>query len=81
MAPAELEAHLLGHEQVADACVVQKHCDRAGELPKAYVVPKDKATADKEKIRSDVNSHVCDQLALFKTRAAFFFVLKRKSRP
>jgi acyl-CoA synthetase (AMP-forming)/AMP-acid ligase II len=58
VAPAELEAHLLGHEQVADACVVQKNCDRAGELPKAYVVPKDAAAADKEKIRADVNAHV-----------------------
>lgn len=38
VAPAELEAHLLGHPSVADCAVIPIPDDRAGELPKAYVV-------------------------------------------
>jgi acyl-CoA synthetase (AMP-forming)/AMP-acid ligase II len=39
VAPAELEALLLGHEGVADAAVIGVPDDEAGELPKAFVVP------------------------------------------
>ncbi|KAI9812296.1 MAG: hypothetical protein M1827_004745 [Pycnora praestabilis] len=38
VAPAELEAHLLTHPNVADAAVIPVYDDRAGELPKAFVV-------------------------------------------
>ncbi|KAF2665467.1 phenylacetyl-CoA ligase [Microthyrium microscopicum] len=38
VAPAELEAHLLTHPAVADCCVIAVPDDRAGEVPKAYVV-------------------------------------------
>lgn len=38
MAPAELEAHLLEHPAVADCAVIQIPDDRAGEVPKAFVV-------------------------------------------
>jgi 4-coumarate--CoA ligase len=38
VAPAELEALLLGFEAVADAAVIGLPDERAGELPKAYVV-------------------------------------------
>ena len=38
VAPAELEAHLLSHEYVDDCCVIGVPDDRAGELPKAYIV-------------------------------------------
>ena len=38
MAPAELEAHLLTHPTVADCAVIAVPDDRAGEVPKAFVV-------------------------------------------
>jgi len=38
VAPAELEAILLGHEHVADAAVIGVPDEEAGELPKAYLV-------------------------------------------
>jgi len=38
VAPAELEALLLGFEAVADAAVIGVPDEKAGELPKAYVV-------------------------------------------
>ena len=41
MAPAELEALLLTHSDVADAAVVGVPDERAGEVPKAFVVLKD----------------------------------------
>ena len=37
--PAELEALLLGHPEVADVAVVGVPDEEAGELPKAFVVP------------------------------------------
>ncbi|KAF2430804.1 phenylacetyl-CoA ligase-like protein [Tothia fuscella] len=38
VAPAELESHLLSHPHVADCAVIPVPDDRAGEVPKAYVV-------------------------------------------
>ncbi len=43
--PAELEAVLLTHPSVADAAVIPCPDDEAGEIPKAFVVLKGKATA------------------------------------
>jgi acyl-CoA synthetase (AMP-forming)/AMP-acid ligase II len=45
VAPAELEALLLTHPAVADAAVVPKPDDEAGEVPKAFVVLKGEATS------------------------------------
>ena len=39
VAPAELEAHLLLHPSVSDACVVGLPDEYSGELPLAFVVP------------------------------------------
>jgi len=39
VAPAELEALILGHPEVADAAVIGVPDEEAGELPKALVVP------------------------------------------
>jgi acyl-CoA synthetase (AMP-forming)/AMP-acid ligase II len=44
--PAELEALLLTHEDVADAAVIPVSDEEAGEVPKAYVVLKGEATAE-----------------------------------
>ena len=41
VAPAELEAILLTHPQVADCAVIGIPDEEAGELPKAFVVPAD----------------------------------------
>jgi acyl-CoA synthetase (AMP-forming)/AMP-acid ligase II len=43
VAPAELEALLSTHPEVADAAVIGRADERAGELPVAYVVPRGKA--------------------------------------
>ena len=40
VAPAELEDLLLGHEKVEDVAVLGIKDDYAGELPKAFIVPK-----------------------------------------
>ncbi|KAG5747300.1 hypothetical protein H9Q69_002494 [Fusarium xylarioides] len=41
VAPAELEAHLLSHPYVSDCAVIQTPNDKAGEVPKAYIVKSD----------------------------------------
>ncbi|PSR76247.1 hypothetical protein BD289DRAFT_446911 [Coniella lustricola] len=51
VAPAELEAHLLSHPAVADCAVIQVPDDRAGEVPKAFVV---KASAFSNKPEAEV---------------------------
>jgi len=40
VAPAELETLLLAHPKVADAAVIGRPDERAGEVPVAYVVPR-----------------------------------------
>src|SRR5437762_8251278 len=40
VAPAELEAILLGHPAIADAAVIPSSDEEAGEVPKAFVVLK-----------------------------------------
>ncbi len=45
VAPAELEAVLLTHPAVADAAVVRRHDELAGEMPKAFVVLRAPASA------------------------------------
>jgi acyl-CoA synthetase (AMP-forming)/AMP-acid ligase II len=46
VAPAELEAILLTHPAVADAGVIPSPDEEAGEVPKAFVVLKSKASAE-----------------------------------
>jgi acyl-CoA synthetase (AMP-forming)/AMP-acid ligase II len=56
VAPAELEAVLLQHPSVADAAVIPCPDAKAGEIPKAFVVLKEEATADQ--LKSFVAEHV-----------------------
>ncbi|PHH66384.1 hypothetical protein CDD81_7439 [Ophiocordyceps australis] len=67
VAPAELEAHLLSHPFVSDCAVISVPDDRAGEVPKAFVVQSPqtsgKATAD---VITAIKRHVEDQKARHK---------------
>jgi len=58
VAPAELEGILLSHPQVADAAVVGKKDEYAGELPAAYVVLKEKDKTNEEDIHKFMNEHI-----------------------
>jgi acyl-CoA synthetase (AMP-forming)/AMP-acid ligase II len=49
VAPAELEALLLTHPNVADAAVIPVPDEAAGEVPKAFVVTKGDVTEDELK--------------------------------
>ncbi|KAL8295852.1 hypothetical protein RB597_009090 [Gaeumannomyces tritici] len=69
VAPAELEAHLLTHPFVEDCSVIQVPDDRAGEVPKAFVVRSAAARAapggDVEVVRA-VEKHVEEHKAPYK---------------
>jgi acyl-CoA synthetase (AMP-forming)/AMP-acid ligase II len=60
IAPAEIEAVLLGHPQVADAAVVPVPDDEAGQIPKGFVVLKGDASADQ------IMGWVADRVAPYK---------------
>ena len=58
VAPAELEALLLTHPDVADAAVIGMPDTAAGELPKAFIVRKEGATVPADALRAFVAAHV-----------------------
>jgi len=58
VAPAELEALLCTHPQVADAAVIGRPDERAGELPVGYVVAR--GALDPAALKSWVAQQVCD---------------------
>ena len=58
VAPAELEALLLTHPAVADAAVIGRPDDRAGEIPVAYLVTR--SPVDGEAIKQWVADQVID---------------------
>jgi len=60
VAPAELEQILLMHPAVADAAVVRSPDTAAGEVPKAFVVPKAPASAE------ELSAWVADRVAPYK---------------
>lgn len=66
VAPAELEAHLLAHPDVADCAVIPVPDDSAGELPKAYVVKGPSARGDDAAIIRSIQKHVEDHKARHK---------------
>jgi 4-coumarate--CoA ligase len=56
--PAELEALLLTHPEIADAAVVAALDEEAGEIPKAFVVLKDGSELDAEAVMQFIASQV-----------------------
>jgi acyl-coenzyme A synthetase/AMP-(fatty) acid ligase len=60
--PAELEAILLSHRAVADAAVIPKRDEEAGEVPKAFVVLEEGSEASPD----DLMSYVGERVAPFK---------------
>ena len=57
MAPAELEAVLLSHNDVADAAVVGLPDAKCGELPLAWVVRKPSAVVTEKELEQYVNGN------------------------
>lgn len=70
VAPAELEAVLLGHTAVADACVIGKPDGAAGEIPKAFVVLK----ADTDAAAEAILAYVAERVAPYKKIREMEFV-------
>ena len=63
VAPAELESLILTHDAVADVAVIGVPDDEAGELPKAFVVPKDKELEASDELAQQLQSFVAAQVA------------------
>jgi acyl-CoA synthetase (AMP-forming)/AMP-acid ligase II len=68
VAPAELEAVLLEHPAVAEAAVVGRPNDEAGEVPKAFVALAGDATAQ------EIMAFVAERVAPYKKLRALEFV-------
>jgi acyl-CoA synthetase (AMP-forming)/AMP-acid ligase II len=68
VAPAELEAVLGTHPAVADAAVIRKADEEAGEVPKAFVVPRGQVTAE------DLIAYVAGRVSPHKKVRAVEFV-------
>ena len=60
VAPAELEALLLEHPLIADAAVIGIPDERAGERPKAFVVPRPGVELSAESVREFVAEHASE---------------------
>lgn len=76
VAPAELEALLLTHPEIADAAVVAALDEEAGEIPKAFVVLKDGSELDAEAVMQFIASQVAPHK---KVRAVSFIDAVPKS--
>jgi acyl-CoA synthetase (AMP-forming)/AMP-acid ligase II len=70
VAPAELEAILVGHPAIADAAVIPSPDEEAGEIPKAYVVLKAPGSASAE----DIMAYVAGKVAPHKKIRKLEFV-------
>jgi len=70
VAPAELEGVLLKHAEVVDACVVGVPHERAGEIPKAYVVRAPGSTL----AENEVKAYLTQRLAPYKIPGEVTFI-------
>ena len=68
VAPAELEAVLVGHPAVADAAVIGVADEEAGEIPKAFVVLKGETTAQ------ELTDYVAERVAPYKKLRLLEFI-------
>lgn len=59
IAPAELEDILLGNSEIVDACIIGIPCERAGEIPRAYIVKKQDSKITEE----DVKMYIAERLS------------------
>ncbi|CAK7222635.1 hypothetical protein SBRCBS47491_004926 [Sporothrix bragantina] len=66
VAPAELESHILGHPDVSDCAVIQVPDDRAGEVPKAFVVRDQAFEGSDADLAQSVAKHVEATMASYK---------------
>ena len=57
MPPAELEAVLVGHPAIADAAVIPRRDEEAGEVPVAFVVMREQVTPD------EIMAYVAERVA------------------
>ena len=62
--PAQLEGILLTHPQIADACVVPVRDEEAGEVPKAFVVPREGQALDPHEVMAFVAGRVAPHMQL-----------------
>ena len=69
VAPAELEAILLGHPDIGDCAVIGQADDEAGERPIAFVVRRGASTITDEAVMA----HLAGQVATYKRLAAVRF--------
>ncbi|MGW2841374.1 AMP-binding protein [Streptomyces sp. NPDC001493] len=65
VAPAELEALLLGHEHLADAAVIGVYDDAGNEVPKAFLV-RSPAPEARKLTPEDVLAYVAERVAPYK---------------
>lgn len=70
VAPAELEAMLIAHPNIADAAVVPMKDDASGEIPVAFVVVSDGADITEDEIKQ----YVAKQVVFYKRLQKVFFV-------
>ena len=76
VAPAELEATLVGHPQVQDAAVIGKPDEEAGEVPVAFVIAIDPAPSEAE-----IQAYIASSLSHYKQLHHVYFVTEIPKSP
>jgi acyl-CoA synthetase (AMP-forming)/AMP-acid ligase II len=79
VAPAELEALLLSHPSIADAAVIAAPDEKAGEVPKAFVVLKPEANGNQ--ISGEILEFVAARVAPYKRIRSVEFVSEIPKSP
>lgn len=66
VAPAELEALLLGHERIADAAVIGVYDAEGNEVPKAYLVRRPSDGDHDDPTAEDIMAYVAERVSPYK---------------